>query len=363
MSAVDRSKPILHGAGDFLVPASERGAGQYSPTLLAAIDHALAFNEADRPQSLAAWRAELLGEVTVPASAPMRPAATPDESPTDRASPHTERPPAPPADPAPTCAPTRPAMPTAATSPASDDTARGAPSGPAPAVYAVTAPPARSRWRGPALWLAIVIAGSMLGFGALRAALHVVLSPDGSHRLQTAARSPLPAPPAPSAAPGEVPDAAPQLPAVAMDTVADAVASDTMPEDAPAATTAPAPATALAPDPATRVRELLARADADYAAMRLTTPPGDNAYEKYREVLVLEPGNAQALDGIETIAQGYLKLARSAAQARDWPRVESMLEHAARVKPGDARIERVGERLRTLLRQRTASAAQRQTGP
>ncbi len=62
MAAIDRSKTILHGAGDFLVPARERAGNRYSATFLAAIDHALAFHERDRPQDLQAWREELCGE-------------------------------------------------------------------------------------------------------------------------------------------------------------------------------------------------------------------------------------------------------------------------------------------------------------
>ena len=53
MAAVDRSKPILYGAGDYLVSARELGAERYSAQFLAAIDHALAFSEAERPQDLA----------------------------------------------------------------------------------------------------------------------------------------------------------------------------------------------------------------------------------------------------------------------------------------------------------------------
>ena len=65
MAAVDRSKPILYGAGDYLVSARELGADRYSAQFLAAIDHALAFSEAERPQDLGTWRTELTGETEV----------------------------------------------------------------------------------------------------------------------------------------------------------------------------------------------------------------------------------------------------------------------------------------------------------
>jgi len=61
MDAISRSKGILGSAREILVPASAVGSGRYSERLLKAIDHALEFTEKDRPQSIAAWRAELPG--------------------------------------------------------------------------------------------------------------------------------------------------------------------------------------------------------------------------------------------------------------------------------------------------------------
>jgi hypothetical protein len=45
-----------------MVPAAVVGAGRYSGRLLAAIDHALAFAEKDRPQTVADWKRELVGD-------------------------------------------------------------------------------------------------------------------------------------------------------------------------------------------------------------------------------------------------------------------------------------------------------------
>jgi len=62
LDAIARSKGILGSARDMLVPATRVGAGRYSGRLLAAIDHALALAEQDRPQTIAAWRRELIGD-------------------------------------------------------------------------------------------------------------------------------------------------------------------------------------------------------------------------------------------------------------------------------------------------------------
>jgi len=59
VDAVDRGEALLDERPDPYVPASEAAAGRYSGRLLAAIDHALAFRETDRPQDIATWRAEL----------------------------------------------------------------------------------------------------------------------------------------------------------------------------------------------------------------------------------------------------------------------------------------------------------------
>ena len=70
LDAVSRSKGVLGSTQDVMVPATIIGAGRYSGRVLAAIDHALAFAEKDRPQSLAEWRAELLGEPSAAAASP-----------------------------------------------------------------------------------------------------------------------------------------------------------------------------------------------------------------------------------------------------------------------------------------------------
>ena len=66
LDAVSRSKGILGSTQEIMVPASVIGAGRYSGSLLTAIDHALAFAEKDRPQSIAEWRRELVAGHTQP---------------------------------------------------------------------------------------------------------------------------------------------------------------------------------------------------------------------------------------------------------------------------------------------------------
>jgi hypothetical protein len=73
LDAVSRSKGILGSTQEVMVPASVVGAGRYSARFLAAIDHALAFAEKDRPQTIAEWRHELAAEDVTPLATPALP--------------------------------------------------------------------------------------------------------------------------------------------------------------------------------------------------------------------------------------------------------------------------------------------------
>ncbi len=99
LDAITRSKGILGSAQEVLVPATAVGSGRYSERLLKAIDHALAFAEGERPQTIAAWRQEL-PPTTSGSAVPV----TPQTLPTTRAAvpaAAVSAPPAPPLPPAP----------------------------------------------------------------------------------------------------------------------------------------------------------------------------------------------------------------------------------------------------------------------
>lgn len=65
------------------------------------------------------------------------------------------------------------------------------------------------------------------------------------------------------------------------------------------------------------IRALLLQARRDFAARRYTSPPGNNALQRYRQVQAQEPGNREARAGIERIAQRYLALADEQAGDED----------------------------------------------
>ena len=76
--ALDRSESLLSAGEDSYVPVANLARERYDPAFLDAIDHALAFREADRPRSLSDWACELQGERPGNPAIPSRaPAAKP----------------------------------------------------------------------------------------------------------------------------------------------------------------------------------------------------------------------------------------------------------------------------------------------
>jgi tetratricopeptide (TPR) repeat protein len=106
---------------------------------------------------------------------------------------------------------------------------------------------------------------------------------------------------------------------------------------------APEPAPEVAPEPEQvmlseqEVRRLRLLADILYSAKqafadnRLQLPAGNNAYDRYQEVLQLDPGNAVALEGIQEIALRYIELANAAMALGQYDNAESYLLRAMRI--------------------------------
>lgn len=127
---------------------------------------------------------------------------------------------------------------------------------------------------------------------------------------------------------------------------------------------------------AASVDELLAAADADLEANRLTTPADSNALARYQKVLELDPGNNAAKRGIQQIHDRYILLGTRALAEQSFDQASQMAAKArlveaessqARTLINDvaaarARLDReTAERLAREAEQRAAQAeAQRQ---
>ena len=259
-SATDRSALLLEGMQDDLQQISTLVAGQYSERFLAAIDHGLAFKPEDRPQSIAAWRAEFAfdegGIDTLPAVA-----APASEAVTDRIESTSDA--------------VTQAVPMTVRTGILEREAKTEPvAGEQSAAKTERIAPVASRPnKGVAVMMGVALA-IVMGVGYF-------LTAGDEDAGESVIQPPLPVPITDKSASAEA-------------------TQPTAQDDATSA----------------QIAELLVLAEADASALRLTSPKGNNAYEKYNEVLALDAGNAAAMDGLRAISQRYVDLAYG-AMARD----------------------------------------------
>jgi hypothetical protein len=92
-------------------------------------------------------------------------------------------------------------------------------------------------------------------------------------------------------------------------------------------------------EPVGLLSELLLEAEVALAEDRLTIPSGNCAYGYYRQVLLVEPGNAHALKGIDRIVERYSVLAGHAVERGDTEKAARYIARGLRVRPGDERLQ------------------------
>lgn len=114
------------------------------------------------------------------------------------------------------------------------------------------------------------------------------------------------------------------------------------------------------PDDANRRAEiegLLRMAEADLNARRLTRPAGNNAVERFRQVLSIQPDNEAARIGMERVVTAYVALARTALEQEDLAKAAAYLDRGARIGVQADEIARMRERLAQAELQAEAAAA------
>ena len=94
-----------------------------------------------------------------------------------------------------------------------------------------------------------------------------------------------------------------------------------------------------------RIVGMLTNAKLALGENRLMSPPGDNAYDRYRSVLRLEPGNSTAKGGLRDIASRYVKRASKSLDQGDAAAARDHLRHARQADPSHAGIRAVEKRL------------------
>lgn len=102
---------------------------------------------------------------------------------------------------------------------------------------------------------------------------------------------------------------------------------------------------APAPDRAHEIQQLLAKAEIDIQNNRLTTPSGNNAVERYRAVLALDPANQAARIGLDRVVGQYAAFANSAVAGKKFDKAESYLAKAKGIAPENLELAALGRRI------------------
>jgi hypothetical protein len=78
---------------------------------------------------------------------------------------------------------------------------------------------------------------------------------------------------------------------------------------------------------------------------QLLFPENNSAYHYFQQVLKMDPGNAEALHGIEQITARYAKLATEALNNNDKEKAERYIARGLRVNPNDEGLQALRERM------------------
>lgn len=111
---------------------------------------------------------------------------------------------------------------------------------------------------------------------------------------------------------------------------------------------APQPAVPDA-DIAQRVRTMVDQARRQIAGKRLTTPPGDNAYETVQRIRQIAPSSPEAAELLTTMTDTYRRWAMLAERDGDWSETKRFYERAQMISPESPDL---AERIRAASEQR-----------
>jgi len=272
--AMDRSEALLNTGRDSFVGAFEINPEGYSSALLMAIDHALAFKSEDRPQSISQWRAELTQPPTAPQSTEAETIQV--QSPSLVRAQNSSN------------------QPTANITIKTDETA-------GPGSESTVKEKSLAWYRKPLKVIAVVF-----GIFLLLVILDDKNKQDEGDNSESSAEKV-------ETQQAEVRDEI------------DKYIDFPMPDKRDSLNTT------LASDDPASVNVLLRGAENDIKALRLTSPEGNNAVDKYRQALKREPDNATAQMGMSNVAGKYLELAEKSLHKGDAQKAANYVDKAASV--------------------------------
>ncbi|MEH6823596.1 MAG: SUMF1/EgtB/PvdO family nonheme iron enzyme [Motiliproteus sp.] len=100
-----------------------------------------------------------------------------------------------------------------------------------------------------------------------------------------------------------------------------------------------------------QINQLLARAQNQLAALRLTRPPGNNAYETYQAILKIDPGSDAASRGIYSIADQLYQLALGNKQRGELGTSVDQIEQGLAIAPEHPALQTLRQQLTGLPHQ------------
>jgi serine/threonine protein kinase len=271
--AMDRSEALLHTDKDVYVPASKIAHDNYSEEFLAAIDHALLFKTDERPQSIGEWRKELdAGIVDIytgseAATVAINPATVADDDQTI------------------------------------DEKTVLLDTEEKPEEK----PEEKSREEGKKKPRSLL--GRMIKWAAILFAILLVLAILSDDEKQKSAIEP-----------GATDNQA-------SDPLEEPFASD-VPGNVPGETDK---GISDVESESQIINDLLDGARSNIGELKLTSPLGNNAYEKYQTVLNLDPDNPEALNGLDRIVDEYIGLMDFALSKHDIPRARNYLRKGVNI--------------------------------
>ena len=108
------------------------------------------------------------------------------------------------------------------------------------------------------------------------------------------------------------------------------------------------------------VARLLAAAEADLKARRLTSPVGNNAWEKYQAVLKLDSGSPEAVKGMERVIESYMEFFGAAVEQEEFDKAGGYLTRIRDLHPDSPVLEEGEQRLEAARQARADRLAERE---
>ena len=299
--AVERSQALAQNTEDSYQVGARHAKRSYSMQLLNAVDHALAFRVQDRPQDIVAWRAALPPPVAADIDTADWESATAPTLATDLGAPTM----------AVTVATSHAAAPRV---PLTTEYENSLPVASSSSLSRGATTRARIERRHYAYGIVALIL-SAVGMGAWLGQRVIKVPPTDAAAIP----------------PASAPALSPQADTTSMPSEPTPIPVEPAPPEV--ATTSPAVSS-----PAEQVALLLFGASTDVEALRLMSPPEQNAYDKYRAVLNIEPDNSSARQGLAALSDRYLALAYQAMDAQRLERAATYIDKAATAAPDNAAL-------------------------